>query len=472
MLSTRNKDKAEKLFRKWYGTAAEHTDPLPVSGSSRQYVRCRSGNTTAIAALNDDVEENEAFLYLSGFFLKEGLRVPRIYTTDTDRKTYLLEDLGDTTLYELLKDRGSDDPQVKKYYHQVLQDLIAFQFSALDGLDFDHCYPVREFDRQAIGWDLNYFKYYFLKLSGIPFNEARLQKSFDKFTALLLEQERKYFMYRDFQARNIMVRDEQLYYIDYQGGRQGPLSYDLASLLFNTRANLSAETREEYLEKYIEFLAARKPVNKKEFRREFYTMALARVLQAMGAYGYRGYFERKKLFLAGIPFGLRNLRWLLQYGDIPLDDYFRNLLTGLEGSGKLAEIAESPLQLSVQSFSYKNGLPADQSGHGGGFIFDCRALPNPGREEKYRELSGKDEEVIAYLEESEDVDHFVEQCINMVRGSVQKYIDRGFDHLSVSFGCTGGQHRSVYCAERLAEVFRKEKGVEVRLRHLQLQGPH
>jgi aminoglycoside/choline kinase family phosphotransferase len=459
------------LFHEWQGKTPEVMLPLPVSGSSRAYYRLQNGCESWLAAFNVDARENEAFFYFTDHFLSKGLKVPRVYYIAKDRKTYFLEDLGDTTLFAWMQ-KNTDQEQRKQWYYKALRDLIGFQTKGGEGLDYSRAYPVAEFDEQAILWDLQYFKYYFLKLAGIPFDEFRLQQGISQLAANLAAQPRKFFMHRDYQSRNIMISKEELYYIDYQGGRKGSLTYDLASLLFNTRANLPFTERAEYLEFYYSQLPEEIKPERGVFQDQYYMMALARVLQALGASGYRGYFERKPYFLKSIPFGLRNLAFLLREGLPSLHPYLRDVLLSLPESETLKAVSTPTLNLRIQSFSYKNGLPSDSSGNGGGFVFDCRALPNPGRETAFRDLSGKDDPVVAYLKAQPETAHFLENAGKIVQQSVEAYLDRNFENLSVSFGCTGGQHRSVYCAERMADRFRAFPGLKVILRHLQLDGPH
>jgi len=421
-------------------------------------------------AHNPSAEENEAFLYLSRHFLEQDLPVPRILHIAEDRLSYIVEDLGDTTLFSILeRSRGAAQFEqiIRPHYRRVIEDLIAFQTRGARGIDFSRCYPLPTFDRNAIQWDLSYFKYYFLRLAGIEFNEARLQAGFDQLTDNLLQQPAGYFMHRDFQSRNIMLKDGQYVYIDYQGGRSGPLSYDLASLLFNSRADLSPAFREEMLDHYIQSAGEVLEGRDDSFRKAFRSMAVLRVLQAMGAYGYRGYFQRKALFLSGIPFGLRNLASLLGHPDTQLEPYLMEVLLKLSQSPMDIQGPPTGLTLWIQSFSYRYGIPADPGGHGGGFVFDCRALPNPGRDPSLAGHTGRDAEVAGFLEGRPEVEDFLQHALALVRYAVEQYLSRGFDSLSVSFGCTGGRHRSVYCAERLNRMLDDIPGLNIRLRHLQ-----
>ncbi|MBE0642361.1 MAG: phosphotransferase [Bacteroidales bacterium] len=460
----------KQLFAKWRGVQTDDVRPLPVSGSSRKYFRICEGTESVIAAFNVDIQENEAFFYLTAHFRNLGLPVPQIHAISDCRSAYLLEDLGDLSLFNILeRSRGQVEHEnlIRPWYHQVIRDLIAFQTRGAHNLDFTRCYPVTAFNREAILWDLNYFKYYFLRLAGLQFNEASLQQGFDQLIETILQQPAGYFMYRDFQSRNIMVKGDQCYYIDYQGGRNGPLTYDLASLLYNTKADLSPAFREEMLEYYIHSNDVLKAEQADSFRRQFPTMALVRVLQAMGAYGYRGYFERKSMFLSGIPYGLKNLSSLLAHPDIVLHAALRDVLERLIASNELQTLGQPEFTLWVQSFSYRNGIPSDPGGHGGGFVFDCRALPNPGRDPAFAAMTGKDQPIREFLGGQPEVEGFIAHTLALVQASVEQYKARGFDSISVSYGCTGGRHRSVYCATRLAEALKGNPGISIRLRHLQ-----
>lgn len=467
-----NVEKAlRELFATWYGSPPDTITPLPPSGSNRLYFRMRKNGQTCIGSYNPDIRENQAFLYLSRHFSKIGLPVPEILAEDKDGYCYLITDLGDTTLFSLLP----HDPGVKSFpgrtmglYKKAIDQLPAFQVKGSKGLNFGICYPRHAFDRYSMMWDLNYFKYYFLKISGTPFDEQKLEEDFERFTKHLLKEAGDFFMYRDFQSRNIMVVDETPFFIDYQGGRRGPLQYDIASLLYDAKANIPFHQREELLAYYLEKVNDHMPVNEKAFTRSFYDFVVMRILQALGTYGFRGGVEKKTLFLQSVPFALNNLKRLAANDLLPANTpHLRGILENIAESSP-DEILPSPqngLTVRIKSFSYKRGIPADPSGNGGGFVFDCRALPNPGREEKYRPLTGKDLEVIAFLEEREEVARFMESTNTLVEKAVDNYLEREFNSLMVCFGCTGGQHRSVYFSEALARKLEQKKGVKVELEH-------
>jgi hypothetical protein len=352
--------------------------------------------------------------------------------------------------------------------------LPRFQIEAGRDLNYEVCYPRSRFDRQSITWDLNYFKYYFLRLAGIAFNEQTLEDDFNRFTDFLLEAPSDFFLYRDFQSRNIMLRDGGVFFLDYQGGRKGALQYDIASLLYDGKADLPPALRQELLDAYLERLSEFTAVDRDAFLRHYDAFVYVRLMQAMGAYGFRGFYERKVHFLQSVPYALKSLRWLLEHVELPLElptlmGAFRAMLQ----SEKLQTIsgAAGHLVVRVFSFSYHRRLPEDGTGHGGGFVFDCRSLPNPGREERFKALTGKDAPVIEYLSRESAVHAFLESVLALVGASVANYQQRGFQDLMVSFGCTGGQHRSVYLAEQFARRLREMKGVEVTVRHLELENP-
>jgi hypothetical protein len=350
--------------------------------------------------------------------------------------------------------------------------LPRFQVEAGRDLNYKVCYPRASFDRQSIHWDLNYFKYYFLRLASIPFNEQALENDFNRLMKFLLSADREYFLYRDFQSRNVMLRDGQPYFIDYQGGRKGALQYDIASLLYDAKADLPPALRQQLLDHYLEALAGHIKLDRKAFMDYFYAYVYVRIMQALGAYGFRGFYERKTHFLQSVPYALKNLRWLHHHVKLPIElpalmEIFRIMLAS-EALQNLANAAEK-LVVRIFSFSFHQGLPQDDAGHGGGFVFDGRALPNPGREERFKNLTGRDAPVIDYLNQQASVHQYLGHVLSLVDAAVGNYQSRGFKSLMVSFGCTGGQHRSVYLAEQLARHLRDKNGVEVIVRHLGLE---
>lgn len=469
--------KLNHLFHQWSGNIPDKVIVLPTAGSARKYFRLSFAGISAIGAWNPVVEENEAFIAFSQHFFNCGLHVPEIYRIDKEKQAYLIEDLGNTSLFSMVEKKAPGDAfpeEIIDLYRKSLEELIRFQIVAGKDLEYNFCYPHSSFDGRSILWDLNYFKYYFLRLH-LPFHEGRLEDEFEKLAGFLGQSKGDYFMYRDFQARNILIRNSQPYFIDYQGGRKGPLQYDVASLLFQVKADLPFSLREELLDYYIDSLYSYGIVDKENFKKHYYGFVLIRLLQVLGAYGYRGLIEKKPHFLSSIPFALKNVRWWLDHIDLPVS--FPELhaalesLTGLEQYHSEKDKArQDKLTISLKSFSYKNGIPDDLTGNGGGFVFDCRALPNPGREEQYRAFNGKDKVIIDYLKNEPDVVSFISEAVKMVEITVKNYLDRGFSNLSVSFGCTGGQHRSVYCTESLAAwLGRNYPEVVVNVDHIMLK---
>lgn len=470
-------DVLKRLFEQHYGFAAEDVKPLQgqLGGSGRAIVRLTGQGTNAIGIVYAVREENVAFLEFSKHFYSRRLPVPEIYIEDLSEGAYLEEDLGDTTLFDFLGANRAGDavaqPAVDAY-RRVVAVLPRFQVEAGRDLNYKVCYPRASFDRQSIAWDLNYFKYYFLRLAGVPFNEQALESDFSRLTKFLLGAPHDYFLYRDFQSRNVMLRDGEPYFLDYQGGRRGALQYDIASLLFDGKADLPPDLRQQLLDYYLDCLAQYVDVKRDAFMEHYYAYVYIRIMQALGAYGFRGFYERKPHFLQSVPYALKNLRWLAHNVKLPvalpaLMDAFQGML----GSEKLRNLAAPPPGLTVRiySFSFHRQLPADESGNGGGFVFDGRSLPNPGREERFRQLTGKDAPVIEYLEAQPSVLEFLAHARAMVDATVVNFRSRGFRDLMISFGCTGGQHRSVFLAEQMAKHLSGVPGVEAVVRHIELE---
>lgn len=484
-------DVLTKLFEERFRSPVARAQPLDehLSGSGRKLMRLTNGLTngltnvkiSAIGVLYDVREENVAFLEFSKYFRRLGLPVPEIYAEASNQLAYLEEDLGDTTLFEFLSANRTGRniaPPVVEAYRQVVAVLPRFQVEAGLGVNYSVCYPRSSFDRQSITWDLNYFKYYFLRLAGVPFNEQALEDDFVCLTDFLLSAGRDYFLYRDFQSRNVMWRDGSPWFIDYQGGRKGALQYDIASLLFDSKADLPPELRQLLLDEYLLRLSDFIPLERDVFMRHYYSYVYVRLMQALGAYGFRGFYEQKTHFLQSVPFALKTVCWLLENVELPialptLMDAFKAMLSSekLQALPADVEIVSESDRLTVRifSFSFHHGLPKDETGHGGGFVFDSRSLPNPGREEHYKSLTGKDAPVIDYLSHQESVRQFLASAISLVDSSLGNYQSRGFKNLMVSFGCTGGQHRSVYLAEELAKHLRARNGLGVVVRHLELE---
>ena len=470
-------DVLKRLFEQHFQSPPERVLPLQgqLGGSGRVIVRLAGAGHSAIGILYSVREENVAFLEFSRHFRRHSLPVPQIYAEDLSHGAYLEEDLGDTTLFEFLSANRSSDtiaPQVVDAYRKVVAVLPRFQVEAGRDLNYKVCYPRASFDRQSIAWDLNYFKYYFLRLAGIPFNEQALEVDFTRLTKFLLGADHDYFLYRDFQSRNIMLRDGHPWFVDYQGGRKGALQYDIASLLFDGKADLPPDLRRQLLDHYLDYLAGSVDLKRDAFMESYYAFVYVRILQALGAYGFRGFYERKPHFLDSVPYALKNLRWLAEHVRLPIAlPALLDALERMSSSEKLQHTAVPAAGLTVRifSFSFHHSMPADESGNGGGFVFDARSLPNPGREEQFRSLTGCDTPVIEYLDRQESVHQFLSHAISLIDASVANYRQRGFSSLMVSFGCTGGQHRSVYLAEQLANHLRGVNGIEVVVRHIELE---
>jgi len=464
------------LYEGWAKEEALYIIPLAQSGSYRKYFRINGKEKTAIGVFNPDEKENKAFISFTKHFLKKGLNVPKLYTQNLEENIYLIEDLGDTTLFSLIekeKTNNSLSEKVLSYYRDALSHLIRFQIDGGKGLDYSVCYPRAKFDKQSIIWDLNYFKYYFLKLAKIPFDEQKLEDDFNAFSKFLLQADSKYFMYRDFQSRNILVHNDELYFVDYQGGRKGALQYDVASLLFQAKVNLPAQIREDLLKFYLDEVGQKVKIKNQNFLKQYNGYVLIRLLQTLGAYGFRGYYENKSHFLLSIPFALNNLQWLQEKNHLPkkfneLNRVLASILKNEELKKLNQNHKDKKLKVAINSFSYKEGIPMDYSGNGGGFVFDCRSLENPGRYPEYVNNSGLDENVIQFLNDKKDVKDFLKYVNSIVDESVKNYIQRDFRDLMISFGCTGGQHRSVYCAENLAKHLKENFNIAVGVNHTQL----
>jgi aminoglycoside/choline kinase family phosphotransferase len=469
----------KRLFEQHFHSPVERVQPLQgqLGGSGRKIIRLSSEKLSAIGILYDVRDENVAFLEFSRHFRRRGLPVPEIYAEDLSHGAYLEEDFGSTTLFEFLSDHrngGTIAPEAVEAYRKVVALLPRFQVEAGRDLNYKVCYPRASFDRQSIAWDLNYFKYYFLRLAGIPFNEQALERDFSRLTKLLLSASRDYFLYRDFQSRNIMLRkslnEDQPFFLDYQGGRKGALQYDIASLLYDAKADLPPDLRQQLLDHYLDSLSGFLDLDRSAFMQYYYAYVYVRIMQALGAYGFRGFYERKEHFLQSVPYALKNIRWLLHNVELPvalptLMEAFKSVVASDKLQGLTAASEPEKLTVRVFSFSFHRGLPQDETGNGGGFVFDGRSLPNPGREERFKTLTGKDAAVMDYLNQQESVHQFLANTISLVDASVTRYQRRGFKHLMVSFGCTGGQHRSVYLAEQLATHLRGKDGVDVVVHH-------
>jgi aminoglycoside/choline kinase family phosphotransferase len=468
-----------QLFFQATGHKAGEHEALTASGSNRRYYRIYSEDrqVSLIGVQGTSRDENHAFLYMAQQFLDKGLAVPRVLAVSDDEMNYVQEDLGNTLLFDYIAEgrkTGVFSAPEKEMLRKTIRGLAKFQTLAAEQFDFNQCYPQPEFNYRSIQWDLNYFKYCFLKATGLEFQEDKLETEFERLAYILLRADISGFMYRDFQSRNVMVvpssnsaASNELvpYFIDFQGGRKGPVYYDVASFLWQAKANFHPDLRQELIIEYLDELQKYRTIDREAFLDTLMHFVLFRTLQVLGAYGFRGYFEKKPHFLQSIPFAIDNLRHLLKYAseDYP---YLIQVLKEMTEMKQFKEVGmRKPLIVRIYSFSYKKGIPADASGNGGGFVFDCRAINNPGKYERYQFFTGMDKPVIDFLEEDGEILPFLQEAYQMVDFSVKRYMDRGFQNLMISFGCTGGQHRSVYAAEKMAQHINEKYGVEVQLIH-------
>jgi aminoglycoside/choline kinase family phosphotransferase len=464
----------EKLFEEQFGSKPEQLEMLPVSGSDRRYYRMSNGKHSAIGTHNTNIAENNTYFYFTDLFRKHGINVPEVYKTSKDRNFYLQQDLGNTSLFDQLMKEGHTDT-VRQNFHKALVQLAKVQWIAGREVDFNQCFATRQFDEKAIMADLMYFKYYFADLQKIHYNKAEVIGEMEDLSKELGRIQPQMLMYRDFQSRNLMLHNDEVYLIDYQGGMQGPPQYDIASLLWQARAQLPDSWKEDLLNGYIRTLHDLHIPRMDEihFRRGYLQFVLLRMLQVLGAYGYRGLIEHKPHFISSIGPALKNLRFFLSDNpQTPAYPALRSLLERLSteemekrySQPKRAD--EVKLQVNISSFSYKNGIPKSSSPHGGGYVFDCRGLLNPGRYAAYKHFTGKDPIVKQFLERETRMPEFLDHAFALVSLNVEDYLSRGFEQLSVAFGCTGGQHRSVYAAEQLATYLTNRYNIPVNVTHL------
>jgi aminoglycoside/choline kinase family phosphotransferase len=448
-------------------------DVLPPSGSDRRYFRVHTNDNTYIACYNNNIKENKTFIYFTQHFRSHQAPLPEILHVNDETDIYIQEDLGGISLLDVLEQEGYT-PNVYGLFQQSLKALAQMQVLGGADLDYNQCLTAKEFGKQAILSDLLYFKYYFLDTLKIPYDKQQLIEDFEALSNYLAHTEFKFFMFRDFQSRNILVKNGQVFFIDYQGGMKGALQYDAASLLWQAKAELGDEWKTSLLDDYISSIneILPHPVDHTVFVSQYNGYVLIRLLQVLGAYGFRGLFERKAHFLTSIPLALNNLRWFLENKRVgimvPEMDRLLSMIVTPEIIGRFENIkatADTPLLVKIKSFSYKKGLPQDESGNGGGYIFDCRGILNPGRFEEYKKLTGRDREVKDFLEQQTRMPDFLNNIYNILDISVEDYIRRGFEHLQINFGCTGGQHRSVYAADAVARHLRNKFKVKIELQH-------
>jgi aminoglycoside/choline kinase family phosphotransferase len=463
-------DILKELYKLTFSAEPSVCAPLTGSASNRRYFRLSGEAGTCIGVVGVDSLENKAFLTIAGHFGVKGINVPQILAVSQDGSAYLQEDLGDVILFDMLtaaRKSGEGLEKVESLLCRTMSMLPKIQFEGASGLDFSVCYPQPAFDRRMVMFDLNYFKYCFLKPSGLEFNEVLLQDDFEKLADDLLDEDTDTFLYRDFNARNVMIKDGQPYFIDFQGGRRGPIYYDVASFAWQARAEFSNDQKDAMLNAYLASLSEYVQVDALQFRHRLRLFILFRLLQVLGAYGFRGWVEHKANFVTSIPAAMSELKTLAAEGfeEYP---YMTEVLGQLAALPRFQQEArpEGVLEVKVYSFSFKKGIPHDPSGNGGGYVFDCRSIHNPGRYEPYKKLTGRDEPVIRFLEDDGEIVGYLEHVYGVIDPHVETYKGRGFTNLMVSFGCTGGQHRSVYCAEHLAEhLAAKYPDIRVRLIH-------
>ncbi len=470
-------------------------------GSNRIYTReTDETGKTIIRVVGTNRDENRAFIYMSRHFSQLGLPVPKVLWVSEDEMSYTQEDLGDTLLFDAIKhgrETGNFNDTERTLLERTLRALAHIQIEGARDFDWSKCFPIPAMDERAIRWDLNYFKYCFLKGTKIEFSEPALENDFDKLV-FNLTAERSYsetvcqqsglstfdfrlstFLYRDFQSRNVMIKDGKPYFIDFQGGRKGPTQYDVASFLWQAKANIPASLREELIDAYldelekIEISTHHSPItNRDSWKESLKHFVLLRTLQVLGAYGYRGYFERKPHFLESIPNALKNLEEIFTQNPELQQEYPTLFLlskylprTTVERRSTDGQSQCPALVVTIYSFSFKRGIPADESGNGGGYVFDCRSTHNPGKYDEYKALTGLDQPVIDFLEKDGEILTFLNSVYALVDHHVERFLERGFDHLQVAFGCTGGQHRSVYCAEHLALHLKEKYNIHIHLIH-------
>lgn len=442
---------------------------LPLSGSSRYYFRIYTENNSYIATYSANTEENNAFLIFSNHFKERGLPVPEIFATSDDKTCYIQSDFGDVSLFDYvnkcLQNKSYDETTIA-LYKKAISNLVEFQIKGNQDLDYSAAYPISCFNKESIIDDLNYFKYYFLKVNEeIVFNETRLNHDFQLLADFAMEAPSDFFMYRDFQSRNIMIKDNTPFFIDYQGGRKGPLQYDLVSLLYQVKAQIPNNLKNDLISFYKKELSSYLNVDEIGFDKYFKTFVLIRLLQVLGAYGFRGLIQKKSHFLQSIPYALQEIITLKDNLDLSIElKELSSVLAQMETLLDKYKVAENEkLTVAINSFSFKNGgVPQDLTGNGGGFVFDCRALPNPGRYEEYRKLTGQDMEVQDFLNNKQEVNTFFETTNSILSQAIDNYLQRDFKNLFVNFGCTGGQHRSVFFAQKTAEALH-EKYPQIRI---------
>ncbi len=470
-------DAVSQLYQSWKGRLPKSVEVLAQSGSDRRYFRLHSEDgKTVIATIGANVPENETFIYFSGHFKNRRLHVPEVLAASYDKTIYLQEDLGDISLLDLLEQKGYVE-ETYNLFKESLHQLAKVQVLGDESLNYERCLTNKEFGRQAIMADLLYFKYYFLDGLRKPYDKQKLIDDFEALSSYLSFTEFKFFMFRDFQSRNIMVKENgSVHFIDYQGGMKGAPQYDVASMIWQARANLPDDWKEHLLEDYMNSFESiiEQPLDRAIFESQYHGYVLIRLLQVLGAYGFRGLFERKAQFLTSIPLALKNLRWFIENNSLGISvPEFKRVIEMCVEEEIIQRFTPvqadhfTPLVVKICSFSFRNGIPQDVTGNGGGFVFDVRGIDNPGRHEQYKTIHGRDRAVMEYLERQTRMQDFLNAVFDMVDISVEEYIKRGFTSLAVNFGCTGGQHRSVYAADALARHLKNKYKVNIELCHVE-----
>jgi len=470
-------DAVSQLYKSWKGRLPKSVEVLAQSGSDRRYFRLHSEDgKTVIATIGANVPENETFIYFSGHFKNRRLHVPEVLAASYDKTIYLQEDLGDISLLDLLEQKGYVE-ETYNLFKESLHQLAKVQVLGNESLNYERCLTNKEFGRQAIMADLLYFKYYFLDGLRKPYDKQKLIDDFEALSSYLSFTEFKFFMFRDFQSRNIMVKENgSVHFIDYQGGMKGAPQYDVASMIWQARANLPDDWKEHLLEDYMNSFESiiEQPLDRAIFESQYHGYVLIRLLQVLGAYGFRGLFERKAQFLTSIPLALKNLRWFIENNSLGISvPEFKRVIEMCVEEEIIQRFTPvqadhfTPLVVKICSFSFRNGIPQDVTGNGGGFVFDVRGIDNPGRHEQYKTIHGRDRAVMEYLERQTRMQDFLNAVFDMVDISVEEYIKRGFTSLAVNFGCTGGQHRSVYAADALARHLKNKYKVNIELCHVE-----
>jgi len=464
------------LFASYSAAPVLSIQKIPQSGSIRVYYRIRTDSKSYIATYGMNIRENLSFIRFSRHFKSKDCPVPEIFAVNTEGTIYIQEDFGDTSLLNYLEQEGASD-HVYHLFKQSLKALAHLQIQGDKDLDYEAwCLTSSEFGKQAIMSDLLYFKYYFLDTLQLPYDKEKLIADFETFSGRLGNADHKYFMFRDFQSRNILVENGEVYFIDYQGGMKGALQYDVASMLWQAKAELSDGWKQGLMEYYMDCVEMElgTSFSKKEFVKQYRGYVLIRLMQVLGAYGFRGLFERKAHFLISIPLGLKNLRsFLHQFNmekDLPEFERVLNLIVEDQIIGRFIPPradADTPLIVHINSFSYRKSIPPDESENGGGFVFDCRSILNPGRMDAFKSQTGRDKGVKDFLEQQTKMPEYLNSVFDLVDISVEEYIKRGFKSLMVNFGCTGGQHRSVYAADSLARHLKNKFGVTIDLHHIE-----